>query len=282
MSIKIVVAKGTGFCGGVNNAIKRSLKIINHQDTCTYGEIVHNRFAQEDLKKQGIVNINSIEGIINNPAIRNVIIRAHGVMPEEEELLRKYKTVYDFTCPKVKKVQLLARRLTDEGYQVIIYGKQNHPEVIGIRGYTGGKAVVIGSGDDLDTLGPFSGKIALISQTTMNSQKFDELQKKLKVKYLDIEIYNTLCQSPIYSQTHAEELAGKVDAMLVIGDKKSANTNTLFEKIKRINENAFFIETVTDLPIAELKKFSSIGLTGGSSTPLSQIESIRDYLEKQF
>jgi len=281
---KIMVSKNSGYCMGVKNAFMQSYKIAEkYSDICIYGEMVHNKFALESLYKKGIIIKSDLKDIINNEKIKNVIIRAHGIPPEEEEILNKSKkNIFDLTCPKVKNVQLLAQSLSNNGYKIIIYGKNNHPEVIGIRGYCKNNNFVIKDLSEIEKL-PFDikDKIALISQTTMNSDSFNKIAEALKIKYINLEIHNTLCSLPIKTQNEAIELSKNVDLMIVVGDKMSANTNTLYEKIKNYTL-ALFAETKMDIKTGDLKKFEKIGITGGSSTPDWQIEEIKNYIESLF
>jgi len=277
---KIIISKNAGYCMGVKRAFAGSFAISEKSNNiCIYGEMVHNRFALQVLSERGIEQKEKIEDIINNSNIKNVIIRAHGIPPEEESILKKSKkNIIDFTCPKVKQVQLLAQRLSNEGNTIILFGKSKHPEVIGILGYCKKPYYVIKNLNEAKELQLDKIKnTALISQTTMNSIIFEEICNYLKSKIKTIKIYNTLCNSPIKIQESAFKLANNVDAMLVVGDKSSANTTTLYEKIKDIIPT-WFIETGKDLPIEELKKYHKIGITGGSSTPQWQMEKIKEYI----
>ncbi|MCK4797035.1 MAG: 4-hydroxy-3-methylbut-2-enyl diphosphate reductase, partial [Spirochaetes bacterium] len=240
-----------------------------------------NRFALNSLSEKGIFLRNNLRNIINDQNINSVIIRAHGIPPDEENLLKKSnKNIFDFTCPKVKQVQLLANKLSNTEHTIILFGKSSHPEVIGILGYCKKPYYVIKNIEQAYKL-PLNKikKPALISQTTMNSIIFSDICDFLKTKLKNIEIHNTLCNAPIRIQQAAIELSKKMDAIIVVGDKMSANTTTLYEKIKK-NTTCWFIETVDDLNLKELNKYKAIGITGGSSTPQWQIESIKKYIEE--
>ncbi len=283
MSLKtknILISSNSGYCMGVKKAFQKTIELSGkHANITVYGEMVHNRFALKALDSLDIKKIDDLEDIVADRNIEAVIIRAHGVDPNvEERLIFAGKKVYDFTCPKVKKVQLLAKDLTKRGYFVLIFGKPSHPEVIGIVGYCKDNNLVIKSFDEINSdkfvtkISKYE-KVALISQTTMNSVKFEELSQYLLQNFSNIEIYNTLCKSPIKMQEEAVKLAGKSEYMIVVGDKMSANTTALFEKIKPVC-NAVFVETAQDILVNEVSKYNSIGIAGGSSTPPEQIETI--------
>lgn len=280
MNHEIFIAKDSGFCFGVKKAFDKTYELANNNNNiCIYGEMVHNKYALNDLYAKGIIIKDNILEIIDNSNIEIVIIRAHGVSPEEEQLLiNSKKKIIDLTCPKVKNIQLLAKKLTDEGFFILIYGKTNHPEVIGIKGYCKDNNLVIKEYDDIKEIPDITKKIALISQTTMNSDKFKILSDKIKTLYNNnVEIFDTLCKLPIKKQDEALKLSKKVSCMVVVGDKSSSNTITLFEKLKETTA-CFFIENTSDIDLESLKKYEKIGITGGSSTSYKQLEEIKDFL----
>lgn len=283
MSVKIKICKNSGYCMGVKNAFVKSYQIAeSYTNVCMFGEIVHNRFAIKKLLDKGIILKNDLKDIINDNNIKNIIIRAHGVPPEQEKILKESdKNIFDLTCPKVKKVQLLAKELTDNGYSIIILGKQNHPEIIGICGYCNNNYNVIRNIEEFKQLNIDSNKkYAFIAQTTSDPIIFDEIANYIKENYNNIKIKNTLCKSPILIQEETIKLAKEVNIMLVIGDKMSANTTTLFNLSSKYTET-YFVETIDDIKNIDFSN-KIIGITGGSSTPWWQIEEINIYLEKKY
>jgi len=284
LKLKLIISKHAGYCMGVKRAFSESYKIYKlNKNLCVYGEMVHNKYALKSLYDKGIIIKKHLKDILYDKKIKNVIIRAHGIPPSEEKLLlENNKIIYDFTCPKVKKVQLLAQQMSESGYSMIIFGKKDHPEVIGITGYCKNPYYVISNLDEAKKLA-FNKikKPALISQTTMNSLIFNEICDYLKIKFNKIKIQNTLCKLPIKIQNSSIELSQKVDAMIIVGDRMSANTNTLYEKIKQ-NKKCWFIETEEEINLNEIKKYKKIGITGGTSTPGWQIEKIKIFIEKNI
>ncbi len=282
---KIVISKNAGFCMGVKRAFTKSLELSKkYKNLITYGDLIHNRFALEELYQHHIKSIKNIDELLNDNS-ENIIIRAHGISPKEEEIIGNKKNIFDLTCPIVKIVQKLAKKLTDDGYFILIYGKDKHPEVIGIKGYCEDNNLVFESIDELNNinLGTLTNnkKLALISQTTMNNFTFEEIALKLKEKYRDISIHNTLCNHPIKNQENSLLLAKTVDIMVIVGDKNSSNTKTLYDKISHISK-AIFAESDRDLAdfISDIKSAKKIGITAGSSTPLSQIKQIENAIKK--
>lgn len=278
---EIILSEGAGFCMGVKKAFYNTIEYSkDHKKSCLYGSIVHNKFAVAELEKAGIRTENSLETILSDREIESVVIRAHGIPPEMEKRLEESgKELYDLTCPIVKKVQLLAGSLSSEGESIIIYGKQGHPEVVGIEGYCRGSVHVVSTIEDALAIPSAELKSpVLISQTTMNSSTFERLAEELKAKIPELKIENTLCRSPIYMQEKAEELAKRVDLMVIVGDRSSSNTKTLYEKVKT-HSKALFAESPEDIDPLLVSSASLIGIAGGASTPSFQLESIAAFLK---
>jgi len=281
---KIIIASHSGYCMGVKRAFAGSFEVSQkYENVSIFGEMVHNKFALRSLEEKGITMKKTLEEIVNDPTIKNVIIRAHGIPPKEKEFLEDCeKNVHDFTCPKVKQVQQLTKDLSKEGYTIILFGKSAHPEVKGILGYCSGPHFLIKNYHEATQLEMEKiDKPVLLSQTTMNSFEFDKICKFLKTININIRIENTLCNAPIITQDEALKLANDVDGMIVVGDKMSANTTTLFEKLSE-KVPTWFIETVKDIDISVFKEYETLGITGGSSTPDWQIVKIIEYLEKSI
>jgi len=269
---------------GVKNAFTKSLDSLEkYKNVCCYGEIVHNRFALETLIDSGIKIITDINEIIKDDTIENVVVRAHGITPDEEKRLKANKNVIDLTCPNVKKIQILAQKYTNDDYYIIILGKKDHPEVKGISGYCSDKFLIIKDISEINAIEEIYDKydkIAFISQTTANPNDFGAIIERFHEFYPKIEINNTLCKAPINIQNETISLAQKADVMLIIGDKKSANTTALFD-ISKTYCKSYFIETINDLKSIDLDQYETIGISGGSSTPQRQIEEIEEYLYKK-
>ena len=270
----IRIAENAGFCMGVKNAFDKALEIAQkYPHTVILGDIVHNRFAVEKIAENGLDVVENVQDIIDNDNIKNVIIRAHGITLQTYELLENAgKKVFDLTCPIVKKVQLLTKQLSKDGHDIIIFGKKDHPEVLGICGYCCTNFVIVSNAEEANSLDRMLKSPVLISQTTMNKERFEEIQNILSLKYSDLIIHNTLCKNPQRTQDSALELAEQVDMVLVIGDKKSSNTHSLYERI-RSKVSTLFIEDCDEITSID-KTVKSIGLTAGCSTPIFQIDAV--------
>ena len=270
----IRIAENAGFCMGVKNAFDKALEIAQkYPHTVILGDIVHNRFAVEKIAKNGLDVVENVQDIIDNDNIKNVIIRAHGITLQTYELLENAgKKVFDLTCHIVKKVQLLTKQLSKDGHDIIIFGKKDHPEVLGICGYCCTNFVIVSNAEEANSLDRMLKSPVLISQTTMNKERFEEIQNILSLKYSDLIIHNTLCKNPQRTQDSALELAEQVDMVLVIGDKKSSNTHSLYERI-RSKVSTLFIEDCDEITSID-KTVKSIGLTAGCSTPIFQIDAV--------
>ncbi|MCG8572285.1 MAG: 4-hydroxy-3-methylbut-2-enyl diphosphate reductase [Spirochaetes bacterium] len=278
----IIIAEYAGFCPGVKNAFLKALAIADkYKNPYLFGDIVHNRFVLEKLLEKGIIIENDLEKLLQNQDAQNIIIRTHGISPAvKEKLIKSNKRLFDLTCPRVKKVHSLVIQYCEKKHPIFIYGKPLHPEVLGILGFCNNNCYVIDNIENLQINLPDNiVHPVLISQTTMNSEKFFQLSVKLKEIYPDLITENTLCHFPLKIQENGIALAKKSEIMLVIGDKKSSNTRTLLEKVQLITK-AFFVETIDDLP--DLQSYNHIGITGGASTPDFQINNIFQYIKEKY
>ena len=262
MKIEIKLAKNAGFCGGVKRAVKLAFENAN-TDVYALGELVHNKFVVKGLEDKGVTHINSHENIENS----KVIIRSHGVHKSIlEDLEQSSNKIINCVCPKVTQIYKIVQENYEKGYNVVIYGDKNHPEVIGINSYCNDSATIIFNEEDVKFIP--SGKILIVSQTTNNENKYKKIINIIKnISKDEILVYNTICGATRTRQESAIELAKEVDAMIVIGGKNSSNTKKLAEVSRLHCENVYLIESVKDLEYNKIKKFSKIGITAGASTP---------------
>lgn len=262
----IICAKSAGFCFGVERAIRLANQAVKKNGTkvWTLGPLIHNPQEVRRLEKKGIIPISDLKKIGNNL----VIIRSHGISPEGWEEIKKRRLKFiDTTCPFVLKAQKLARKLQKEGYFVIVVGEKNHPEIKNIIGYTNGKAVAIGGVNDLKNIPPGEQKIGVISQTTQTLETFIEIINKLLLRYRELKVYNTICQATTERQKEARAIAEKVDIMLVIGGRNSANTTHLAGICKNAGAKVYHIETEDEIKKDWFKNDNRVGITAGASTP---------------
>ncbi len=277
--MKIVLAEGAGFCFGVRRAIDITYTALRsgEKEVYTFGELIHNRQFIEKMKADGIKVASSVEEI---PEGAVVVIRSHGIPPQQEQELRRRFRVLDATCPYVKRSQQIAEKVVGEGTELVIFGDPRHPEIVGIQGYAKGKAIVLEREEEVLHL-PLKKKRATIAQTTNDIERYKSFVGNLLEKTEEIQVYQTICPSTIVRQSSARELAKEVDAMLVVGGKHSSNTRKLYSVCRQIQPNTFHIETEKDLNLIELEKYEKIGITAGASTPDFIINRIIEVLKNK-
>lgn len=265
-NLDIFTAQEAGFCFGVKRAIEIAKKAANDSDrypVYTLGPIIHNPQVVKNLEKLGIKPIKSIDDIDKG----TVIIRSHGVPPDIiEKAKNKGLKVLDTTCPFVKKAQQYAKELIDSGYQTIIYGDHDHPEVVGIYGATDKKAIIISNQSELNSI-KIENKLGFVAQTTKSPASFKELISSVIESVKELKVFNTICNTTETRQQSAAELAEKVDVMFVIGGHNSANTNRLSEICAKTDTPTYHIETVAEIDKQWLEEKKKIGITAGASTP---------------
>lgn len=213
-----------------------------------------------------------------------VIIRSHGVPKRIYDLLEERKLQYvDATCPFVKKIHNIVKKASEEGSHVIIIGNPEHPEVQGIMGWSLLPVTVIQDAEEAEQLSlPEEQKICIVSQTTFNYNKFKDLVEIISKKRYDISVLNTICNATKERQIEAKSIAKGVDAMIVIGDKHSSNTQKLFEICKKACNNTYYIQTLDDLDMNQLRSVETVGITAGASTPNKIIEEVQKNVRINF
>ena len=259
--MEVILSECLGFCYGVKRAIKIAEE---HADgkSCTLGPIIHNPQMVERLKSKGVGTVDDLSAMKEG----TIIIRSHGVGPQVyEEAKAKGLKVIDATCPHVKKAQLSAKELAQDGRQVVIVGEKNHPEVKSIFEWTGKRAVILETEADTKKFAPCP-KLGIVSQTTVSGDNFVKTVAHLLGKSSDIRILRTICTATDQRQAAALELASKVDVMLVIGGRNSANTTRLAQLCEK-KCKTYHIETAQELSPEWLQKSNKVGITAGASTP---------------
>lgn len=287
--MKVVVAKSAGFCFGVKRAVQTVYDEAENAKgkIYTYGPIIHNEQVVEDLAKRGVEIIGGIDEL---DSIREgtVIIRSHGVSRDIQNLLMKNNVnLIDATCPFVKKIHNIVKEKSSEGYNIIIIGNENHPEVEGIMGWAApsGKVriTVIDTEEKAENYVFSKGdKTCLVSQTTFNYNKFNKLVEIIEKKGYDIIVVNTICHATDERQKEAAELAKAADAMIVIGGKSSSNTQKLYDICKDECKNTYYIQTPVDLDLRKLQACNYVGITAGASTPNNIIEEVQTNVRNEF
>ena len=281
--MEITVAKSAGFCFGVQRAVDSVYKELeeNSGKIYTFGPIIHNEQVVEDLNKKGIEVIDTVEQL-KKIKEGTVVIRSHGVAKEIYDILEQQKLkMVDATCPFVKKIHNIVLDESNNGKTIIIIGNDNHSEVEGIKGWVNGEVIVINKEEQIEKLSlPEQTKACIVSQTTFNHNKFKYLVEIIRKKGYDITVVNTICNATHVRQVEAQKISSKVDGMIVIGGKNSSNTQKLYDICRNECENTFYVQTVKDLNLHELKSLKSIGITAGASTPKNIIEEVRTECQK--
>jgi 4-hydroxy-3-methylbut-2-enyl diphosphate reductase len=275
--MKVILAQKAGFCMGVRRAVDTTLETVQNKDqqVATYGPLIHNPQVLELLHDRGVEVLNELpkqqEGVI--------IIRAHGVPPEHKRLLTESgATVHDATCPRVMKVQAIIKKHHAKGYFTVIIGDKDHAEVVGLMGYASPDVAVVSDKADVNELA-LSGDYIVVCQTTQDKDSFDVLCTAITARFPGGKIFNTICDSTNKRQTEVRNLCEKVDAVVVVGGKFSANTKRLAVIAEAKNKPVFLVETEDDLDLAALRGFDVIGVTAGASTPTWMINRVVRSLE---
>ena len=283
--MEVIVAKTAGFCYGVKRAVEQVYEQIAKAEkpVYTYGPIIHNEFVVKDLEKKGVCVLNTEEEL---SALTDgiVVIRSHGVGKHIYDLLEAHHiTVVDATCPFVKKIHRIVEKQTAEGRRVIIIGSPEHPEVQGIRGWGNDTTLVVEKPEQIDDLLlSKEEKLCIVSQTTFNYKKFQDLVEKFEKKGYDILVLNTICNATQERQVEARRIASEVDAMIVIGGKHSSNTQKLYEICQKECKNTYFIQSLGDFNPECVNSVRSVGITAGASTPNKIIEEVHTNVRIKF
>lgn len=268
----IRIAKRTGFCYGVREAIDKAKEAsAAGKSTHTLGQVVHNEGVVNDLQALGIQTVDTLDEVDHGAA---VIIRAHGVRPEVmERASARGLEVIDGTCTWVIQEQRELRRLVEEGYTIVLLGTPRHPEVVGLLGFAP-DAVVVDEEPDWDRI-PRKKKMALISQSTQPPWKFEKLAAFMVNRCHELKIVNTVCPVTIRRQEDTLDTARQVDLMVVVGGRSSANTKELTRLCGIAGTPAMQIESVRDLTdAAAFDGRGVVGVTGGTSTPIEDLHAV--------
>lgn len=277
--MEVITAESAGFCFGVRRAVDTVYDLTKEKNNIyTYGPIIHNEEVVNDLAKLGVRVVESLDEIetdsIENPC---VVVRSHGIGEDIHNQIRdRGFELVDATCPFVKRIHDIVRDASEAGEEILILGSEDHPEVEGIKGWCHGPVQIIDSIEKAECYKPtVDGKIRLVSQTTFNHKKFEDIVEILEKKGYNLNVMNTICNATFKRQSEAEELASKVDVMIVIGGKHSSNTRKLYEICAARCENTYFIQTLDDLHLEVPKSVSLVGITAGASTPQNIIEEVQ-------
>ena len=282
--MKVELAKSAGFCFGVEKAVNTVYEEAKKENEIVYtlGPIIHNEEVVKDMKKRGVEAV-KIEDLDSLPK-GTVIIRSHGVSREVYNFVKNSgHRVVDATCPFVKKIHAIVSVQSGKGKTVVIIGNPDHPEVMGIKGWGDENTYAVENIEQFINLDlKKDEEIIIVAQTTFNHKKFQEIIDKISLLGYDVRCFNTICNATQERQAEAKKIASNVDAMIVIGDKKSSNTGKLVEICQEECKNTVFIQTLEDLNYDALLSVDSVGITAGASTPKHIIEEVQNIVRSKF
>ncbi|MGO9578362.1 MAG: 4-hydroxy-3-methylbut-2-enyl diphosphate reductase [Desulfobaccales bacterium] len=263
--MKVVLASTAGFCIGVKRALEMVLKAINENQPkiYTYGPLIHNPQVLELLRERGITILKPGEEI---PA-GLVVIRAHGIPPQERRLLEQAGgSIIDATCPRVAKVQAIIQRWAAKGCATLIVGDADHPEVRGLMGYTEARGFVVSTSEDVAGL-PDLDKLIVVAQTTQSESQFEARVQEIAARFPQAQIFNTICDATASRQAEVQELARQAEALVVVGGRNSGNTQRLVEVSQETGIPTYHVETEQELDLVEISQYQTVAVTAGASTP---------------
>lgn len=270
-SLKIRVARSAGFCFGVRRAIEIGLDAAGKQaDVYMLGDIVHNEFVVDQIKKAGIRVVDSIEDIADGV----LLLRAHGTVPDVyAEAERRGLRVVDATCPMVLEIHRIVRSLAEDGYQVVIIGDQNHDEVRGIAGQVE-NALVVSSPADLDGWQKRFHRLGVVVQSTQSMQNVQRILPLLVRFCRELRFINTICKPTTDHQSEICRMPQHNDLMIIVGSYTSANTRRLTELSSTINPNTRQVQSAADLRPEWFEGIGTVGISAGASTPDPLIQEV--------
>jgi len=271
--MKVYLAQHAGFCMGVQRAIDLAHKTASETDGPVFvlHEIVHNKSVVEDLEKKGVGSVDEVDEVEEG----TLIISAHGASPE---VIKKAKDkglrVVDTSCPLVSKIDRIITKLAQAGYTILLLGDKDHAEVKGLSGVAPDSTFVFRYEDEVRALPEIDGPVALVSQTTQNIMFFDKVAELVRERYPQVDVYNTICNATETRQNAALEIAGKVDVMITVGSRNSANSNRLREVAATLAPRSYLVDNASELEPDWFDGAESVGVTAGASTPDNLIQGV--------
>ena len=291
--MRVSIDRFSGFCWGVVRTIDiAEQELAESKDLYSLGDIIHNPMEIQRLQEKGLKTINV--GDLETATGRRVLIRAHGEPPSTYKRAEELGiTIIDATCPVVTKVQERIRKFYLDGYQVVIFGKKEHAEVIGLVGQTNGEAIVIKTPDEIEKV-QLDRKTVLFSQTTMDKPTFyaikEELQKRIKElvvgsiedEAIEFHAKDTICGQVSGRDKKIREFAEAHDIVIFVAGRNSSNGKVLYGIAKQANPRTYFVEDVPELQAVWFENVDTVGVTGATSTPQWLMEKVKLAVERQF
>ena len=292
--MKVTVDKNSGFCWGVVRTVEIAEGELESAESgsglYSLGEIIHNPMEIERLEKKGLKTVGHAD--LENLKGAKVLVRAHGEPPETFRHARELGIqIVDATCPVVTKVQERIRKFYDQGYQIVIYGKKDHAEVLGLVGHTNNEAIVVKTLDEIEKV-DVSRKTVLFSQTTMDKAMFyrikEELQKKIKEflvgsfedEAIDFHAKDTICGQVSGRDKKLRAFAREHAVIVFVAGRHSSNGKVLYEICREENACTYFVENESELQSQWFEGVETVGISGATSTPQWLMERVKDGIEQ--
>ncbi|MCM1044677.1 MAG: 4-hydroxy-3-methylbut-2-enyl diphosphate reductase [Candidatus Gastranaerophilales bacterium] len=287
--MEVRLAEHAGFCFGARRAVDTVYEQLKTGKTIyTYGPIVHNEEVVRDLEERGVKVIDGKEALLqleSDPQGESImIIRAHGVPRKLYDILeKKGLECVDATCPFVKKIHRIVEEQSRAGRHIVIAGDPKHPEVEGIKSWCSGPVTVLETLEEAENFQLSEEcELCIVSQTTFNYNKFQDIVEIFQKKGYNNNIVNTICNATEERQRSARAIASEADVMIVIGGKHSSNTRKLYDICSQECADTYYIQTLDDLHLELPKAVRLVGITAGASTPNKLIEEVQNYVRINF
>lgn len=267
LNLEIEIEGNSGFCFGVTNAIVKAENILQKKgELFCLGNLVHNEEELERLKQQGLKIIQHDE--LKNIRNGEVLFRAHGEPPASYKLARiNNNVIIDASCPTILKIQKLIKEAYDNNENIYIYGKRNHPEIIGLIGQINNNAIVFEDIDEIE-INKLPEELTLFSQTTKDINNYNEIADFLKQNGIKVIVRNTICKKVYNRQKELYDFAGNHDKIILVAGRNSSNGKVLFDECKKINPDSYFISSANEIKKDWFNKNESVGICGATSTPM--------------
>ena len=277
--MEIIRAKHMGFCFGVLEAINVCNSLVEEKGRkYILGMLVHNKQVVEDMQRKGFKLVTENELLEDMDGLKEgdiVVIRAHGTSKSVHEKLKERKVkVFDATCIFVNKIRQEIEIANENGYSILFMGDKNHPEVKGVISFADDIQIFEGFEEAKKLKIDLDKTYLLSTQTTLNKKKFEEIKKYFKENYKNVIIFDKICGATAVRQKAVEDLAIKVEVMIIVGDTKSSNTKKLYEISKKLNDNSYLVENEEQLDLSIFRGKEVVGITAGASTPEETIMNI--------
>ena len=277
--MEVILADKYGFCFGVKRAIKITEKIAqNNPNTLTLGPLIHNPLEISRLEKNFGVKVQ--EDITKLGDSKSVIIRTHGITKQNLEILQtKGVSITDATCPFVTKPQQIVEKMSNDGYNIVIFGDSNHPEVRSVMSYSVKTPIVVSDLESLRQIKKIPKKVAVVSQTTKQIEQFLQIVQYLVSNAMEVRVFNTICNATFENQEATRTLSQKADIMIIVGGKTSSNTKQLFYIAQNHCKDSYLVEDENDIKQEWFVGKKICGISAGASTPNWVIKNVENAIK---